>query len=843
MSKLNIINNNSTNESPYKLFSPGKERENEIKTLSKSTLNPYNHTKKNKKKKYSLFLRPLTSTTRDDREVSLIGKKLKSMTLSNESYSNYINYYSNLTQDYAFKSPKITSYPLRKNEKYLPITFQVYSGNPNNSSTRRSQDSVFLDFIKETEQNSKKKIESKPYGFKYGETKIRIDRKRAKSAFPTINPKDFQNLCETNIFESELLNQIGLKKIDMYNNLEEVNKNFKFFNIYLEKLSNIDDLFNYDNSYKIIKFNARTSISKKTIFFKLEIFSLCFKFYSLGKKSTPQKLYFPFKLLPLFYLLDFQLFKVFLSEIIYYDDKNDCMAFIKNNLLLNQIKKYYNFISNTIKNDSKYINFITYYKNELLFYLIYDWIISNITKDNEKYKCLKLKITLPKIKFYIDNYNIKINKHLNKHILANIIINDFLNWERFILFDLFSNKRFKNITNLIMLNKENIIQKNKIYLNRNPNKELIGNKKFEFYLSEKGENFSYFFIFVPNIILVLYGEKKKRYQKINLSWNESKNINKFKQHWGTINTLLKCMYIDSNTKEIFFKLDLLDNINKDLYKVIAQENCNSKINSISHNIRRNSSQNNIGHIKEKDKDKDKNKTKYKSNNLEITLLECSFKKINISDINLETKYYKVPEIFLKTIFSINEEKGLFNTNFNDISIIGKCIGECSYNIINPTEENIINEEQNMKKKAKDTKDNNKDSLLYNKSINKSPERNQMEKSQYLKSNIKNNNNNKFFQNYNNKNKSFKISSNGNIQNNFIKKSKTNSDKLDTKASEKLDDKAFFKFKFNDEYFENDNSVFRNKRAVTIKNINDLKKDRIKFEYPVKDYKKHITNKI
>ena len=161
MSKIKIkSNNNSTNESPYKLFSIEKDSSKEIRSLSKSTLNPHKYTKTNKKKKNSFLKRPLTASTRDDREVSLIGKKLKSMTLSNESYSNYINYYINLTQDYTFKTPNISSYPLRKNEKFLPITFQPNSSNINNSnySTKKiSQDTLFFNFMKETNQNSKKK--------------------------------------------------------------------------------------------------------------------------------------------------------------------------------------------------------------------------------------------------------------------------------------------------------------------------------------------------------------------------------------------------------------------------------------------------------------------------------------------------------------------------------------------------------------------------------------------------------------------------------------------------------------------------------------------------------------
>ena len=834
MSKLKVINNYASNDSPYKLFSSSKNFENEMKAFSNSALTPHNLPNNKNKSNYNFYPRAFSSKTRDDREVSLISKNMKSMTLSNESYSNYINYYFNLTQDHTFKTPRISNYPIRKNEQYLSITSQQNIGSFITSG--RGQDSIFESFLRDSEQ--KKTMEKKPYGFKYGNTKIRL---RPKTTNHTINPKVFQNLCETNIFESELLNQIGLKNIDMYNSLDEKNKNFKYFNDYLEKFNNVNikDCFIDDNSYKSIKFNARTAIIKKTINYKLEIFSLNLKFYLLGNKTKPQKLFFPFKLLPIFYLLDFQIFKVFLSEIIYYDNKKDCFSFIQNDLLIEKIRKYYNFISKTTKNDSKYLNYITYNKNELLFYLSYDWVVSNA----DNYNCYKLKITLPKIKFHIDNYQIKIIKHLDKHIIANLIMNNFKDWEKFILFDLFSNKRFKNIAHLIMINKHNSIKTNKIFLNKDPNNEPVNNKKYEFYLSENGKNFSNFYIFVPYIILVLCGENNKKYKKIHLNWKESKNLIKLKPYWGIINTLLKCMFIDSNTNEICFRLDLLDNIENYLFQIIIQENSNLKLNSVKnqnvHNlacIRNNSSKNNLLH---KDKDKDKNKTKYKTNNLEISLLECSFKTLSILDNTLESKYLKIPEKFHKCIFSLKEEKDLFNTNYNDISEIGKCIGECSNSILNSLEENIINEIQLMKKKAKDiplAKSNEKFLSSSPKAINKVVP-------------------NKF-----NKLKTFKLSSNSPFENFSNKLLKRKKEKKESKRKSKLEigEKAIleekkrknetmnlhnsqkFIIKFGMEY-----KGYReiSNRKVTITSSNQLNKERINFQYIDRnEYIKKITSK-
>ena len=686
------------NESPYKLFCSEKKLGIETKnTFSISAMTPKCRFNKNRNQKSCITC----ESTKCEKEVSLISKRLKSMTLSNELYTNYINYYCNLTQEHCFKIPRVSCYPVRKNQKYLPITYQQNNKNNDmnnyNTSTVSNtglNDNFFLNFG--NEQIQEKKIITKPYGFKYGDTKIRIDRKRAKSAFcNTITPKEFQNLCETNIFETELLKQIGLKKIDMYNCKEENSKNFDFFRKYMKNFKIKEELFNFDNSYKNISFNSKTSILKQNIHFNLEIYSMCFKFYLLGTKEKPQKLYVPFPLMPMFYLLDYQLFKVFLSEIIYYNSNKKCFDFVDNNLLTTKIKKYCSFVENSFENNKKYLNYITYNKNELCFYLIYDWIVTN-DRDNN-YKSFKLKISLPKIKFYINSFNITIKKHLNKHIIANILIDQFKKWEKFILFDLFSNKKFKIVTNLIMLNKQSKIAINKIRLNRSPNKEVPNKKNLEFYLTESDKTYSHFYIFQPYIILVLLGEKKKRYQKINLSLSETKNLIKYKKYWGTIGTLLKCMFIDNIQSEVFFRFDLLDNINNDLYNVIIRENYKKK--QTRKYTKKFSSTNSVmfSKDKERDKEREKNKTKYKASNLEIVVLDCTLKKINIMNNILETKYYKIPDRVFISLFSFENEK-----KFDDISLIGRCVGEYSKDILYSCEENILNEIEIIKKKAKDS---------------------------------------------------------------------------------------------------------------------------------------------
>ena len=839
--KPKILNNYTPNQSPYLLFSSDKNISSTPKPNQRSLNKPKNIYLTNSK------YRPLTTLKKNSpRIISSISKSLKSVTLSSQLYGNYINFYSNITQEYTFKTPHVTKYPLLKNEKYLPITLQNFSTDKNNKTEKKkliidnnNTKSIFLSFMRET-KNRKKVIEEKPYGFKYGNTKIRFDR--AKSAFSYMAGIDFGELCENNIFETKIFKLVGIKNIDMYNSLSEKKKNFSFFKEYFKQSDELNDIFNECNFHRSIKFKWKTAIQKEIIDFNLDIYSMCLKFYMLEsnnsnlekkeKKNICQKMYFPYELLPIFYLLDFTSFKVFLSEIINYDINNNTFIYIKENKLIDKIKKYYNYIKHSLESDPNYINNITYNKTESNFPLIYDWIVStknnNSSDTKNNYKCYKLKICLPKIKFNISTLDIKIFKYLNKHVIANLLNNKFINWEKFIFFDLFSTKKFKLMMNYIMLNKQYKISDKKIYLNK---RNVIQNKAYEFYITQTGEKpLSFYYTFVPYIILILYGEKDKdkKFQKIFLTLKESKNIIRFKKYWGVINTLFKCMFIDTMKNEIFFRLDLLDDNCNDLYKVIVKENeKNNAINNydeLNNDIKsNNNSVNNIRKVpskiaylnKEKEKEKDKTQTKYKDNQFEISFLNCTLQKINITSVKSELKYYNIPPNILKCIFSIKDENKIFNTNYTSIPIMGKCIGENSSLILSAKEANIITEEQSMKKKAikKD---------LYD--INKTQELNTQISTPHSKFDALN------------KIKSYQT--NNNINLNLRKTSKNKLTTFENIISKVNTVKSENKYNELDENQKHIDSIMKSKdlnikknigqRRVSITNIQELKKSRIEY---------------
>ena len=125
-------------------------------------------------------------------EISHLSRSLKTVTLNSKLYSNYIDYYSTITQKNRFKIPKILEYPVLKNKDYLSIKLQHLterdSSNEKILSSTDRPNSIFLSFLKETKP-MKKVIEKKSYGFKYGKTKIRFERIKTDEAYKA--GKDF----------------------------------------------------------------------------------------------------------------------------------------------------------------------------------------------------------------------------------------------------------------------------------------------------------------------------------------------------------------------------------------------------------------------------------------------------------------------------------------------------------------------------------------------------------------------------------------------------------------------------------------------------------------------------
>ena len=614
--------------------------------------------------------------------------------------------YLGQTQDFCFKSPECTVYPMKKNFQYLPID------NKRNISAQ--------EVTSDDPRNQSNSVIDKPYGYKYKNTRIRINNKDYyhHSSAEKLKSKIFINFSEGMNYSEKVLKAIGLRNIDISHNSEIIKSNLNYLH---ESLININLLENFTSS-KSIEYKIKSNFKKEYILFNINAFSLCFNFYEIeqnkksdniednkenkdnkdndnDKKAKKQKLFLPFKLLPFFYLLDYSSFKSFISEIIYYNKEGKCMDFNQKNFR-DVLRKYSYYLRNVYQRSTEEtFKDVTFYKNEFIYEKCYDWIVIN-EKDSEDNKnnmnekenvVYKMKISFPKIVFEEKNNNIKIINHLNKNIIIRILKMNFVDWEKLILFDLFSNKKFRYLINNILNGSTKYYNKKiKLYekmpyditykiLNNTNIKNMLNNsnKNYEFFISEANRGISYYYIFTPNIILILRGETKKYFQKINLNLKESRKLFQLSKYWGALNTLFKCMYKDEMNNKIYFKLNILDDISKELYKTIQNE----EIYFQSKNM-------NLTTTNNLQKD---NYIRYKTNNLELVLSECLLNVINITINDLRNFYFNVPKKLLDTILTTSNNKKIVN-----------CIIDCCDEILNNENEvDILREERIMNKKIYD----------------------------------------------------------------------------------------------------------------------------------------------
>ena len=738
-----------------------------------------------------------SSSSEHKKIVINISKNLKSVAISNKLFSNYMDNYINLTQDYCFKTSENECYPIRKNLRYL--------------STSSIKDVKHLIHI------GKKKILKRPVSVNTNYNRlILLNKEMIKNINKNNHIKKRNNKSDLllSLSEGEFLKNFNFNNSEIYNNIDLdnnqniKNEHFEYLKNYVNNINNLNEIFDKT------KLSITNILPKKKVQYELSLYTLCLKFRLLDndkKIKINEKLYLKFKYLPIFYLLNYQTFKVFLSEIIYYDNNKKKFEFIKSNIeqILN---KYWNYIKLNLKFD---FNEITFYKNEFSFPLLYKWfvynkdinnsnknniLINNVDNNNnnenendnkEKTMIFELKIELPKIKIKILEYETKIKNYLKKSLMIQLMKTNFFKWEELILFELFFIKKFRHIINSILNNNKYYKQKINLISNNNDSKnkniKININKNFEFFISKTNDNCSNYYIFNPYIITISRS-KNKYYQEIHLTLKESKILYKFGKYWGIMNTLLKCININNEiNNKINFKFDILENLSPKYYKI------NEKT----------------------DKDK-KEQMKFKFNKMDITIYECSLKKIIINNSKKEEKYLKIPRKILKLILA-NKDNNNNNKNKNKNFLIENKISEYCKEI---NDEKIIEiKKENIKY---DKEYDNSDILLnekkqYSNKINNILSNN---KNEFKKTNIDMNNNNNIELNdiisdkiNNNKNKKIK---NINV---FLTKdlNKTNEDKNNDKNEKKHNHISFSQSK--------GRNLNKNQTLYLIKNKTELQKNR------------------
>ena len=584
-----------------------------------------------------------------------ISKDLKSVAISNKLYTDYIVNYNNLTQEFCFKSPDNNNYPLRKNMKYLSVASKknmniLYKHEKMDNKQRPFSSSAYTN-----KTNDRFRLYKE--GNKYNNKKIKL---KIGSGYKQRNSKNnmLLSLTENELYNKSLLTTSKTNNnIDLENDKKIQSENFEYLKKYIisTNRNNISD--NFDKS----ELSHTDTFQKSHCKYQLNIYSICLKFTILNHgKINKQKLFLKFKYLPIFYLLDYQTFKVFLSEIIYYNNKTNNFEIVKNNFdeIYNKYCQYINKtlneinINDNIENLSKLYE-MTFYRNEYNYPYIYKWFVynknnsSNDNNDDQDNINVELKIEFPEIQLKVLKSDTTIRNKLKKSIMIQLMKENFIKWEDLILSELFFIKKFRYIINSILLSHGKYINQNinlshhhYNFNNSNNDKQVI-NKNFEFFISEINGTKSYYYIFNPYTI-TLNGKNINFHQDIHLTLEESRILYKFGKYWGIMNTLLKCININEITSKISFKFDLLENISPKYFHL------------------------NKSQIKEK-----KEHMKYRFNKIDILISECSIKKIIISNVSKQEKFLKIPKEFLKLILSYKGNHRNNNLNF-DNSIFEYC---------------------------------------------------------------------------------------------------------------------------------------------------------------------------
>ena len=636
------------NENLYKIF----EAENHPKNLFRSPLKIH----KSKKQKHIPNAFSFSSN---------MEKKMKEITLSLHSYSKYMDDYTKLTQTYTYKSPDVSFYPLTKNEKFLPI------GHKKNFSSilKKSKKLIINPCLSTPEVNEiltrkhevTKKIRNRGNFFNlFNSTK-----------YNNIVFKDdilFEYFIEGYFLrEPKILKTLNLENTPL--NYQFIQKDINYFNKYLLTLSKNK---NYDYT-KEKEFIYRLPSNRNEVTFRLIINSIYLSFTDVQAKIKYKK-FLPFKYMILFYLLDYSMLKEFFSEIFYFDKTTDEFQ-VNKDTIDDVIDKYSLFIHNKLNYFGNLDSDNMIFKeNELLYNTEYIWILNN----DGDYKVYEMKIVFPRIKFQVTNFNLKFVKSMNKYLLINIIKNNFLQWDKYLLYELFMTKKLRKIIDDLFFISGKVLnitsfQNKKFYLSKlkNDTKSTSKNKQtLEFYITQINCQSSQYFNFVPNSISVIYfkkvsnfielDENKNKYEKIQLTLKESQNLYKLSKYWGLLNTIKKCMNYSNMTQKYSFNFDILDDISDDIISA-------TKINK---SLEKNTSNNKLPF-------------KFKLGQIEFTIQDCFLSQMVLIDQNkIQINYILTPQKLLEYILNNFNKNNHNNEKFNNI------IGECSSDIIK--EKIIIN---------------------------------------------------------------------------------------------------------------------------------------------------------
>ena len=480
-------------------------------------------------------------------------KKSKKLILDNITYSNYSSYYNKLTMIHSFKLPGVQDYPIRTNKGIIPIKqynkISLYKEDNNNN--------IFKGKTEKKNRNVKSAIQHLP--------SIKDDN--------SINSKSFLIYIDKfNNMDGAIHKYITYKETYFVNKNNDGNK--KLLSLYSNK--------NYYNDVTLNPFEDNPIFKKENIFkikdteVKLRCDSLVLIFFDEdGKKNS--KIKFPFNLIPFFYGIDFDSFKLFFFSVVDYNYK-------KNKFKLND-KKFNTVFNSHLSNNKLYglDCFLDNYSQIPSFK--YDWIVN---KDNT-IKKYKFKIKMPKIKVrfkYSNGFKTSLIKSLDSTHMSYLVLENFKDWDLFLLNSFCIIKEFRKTINQSLSyspikNNKNIkidLDDIKIKINKKSYSKYSSVFFITLYEDLGGKNY-FFEIKSPKIKIEYKGEGFKTYEKIyELNLKEAIQLNKMRKSFWPEDMINRCLTIQErkkkNNKIIETKLELdkkIFDFDNDLLKFIKRQ--------------------------------------------------------------------------------------------------------------------------------------------------------------------------------------------------------------------------------------------------------------------------------
>ena len=366
-----------------------------------------------------------------------------------------------------------------------------------------------------------------------------------------------------------------------YNEYEIYQNKSIYENLIEEKIKYFKENKNENATIQLIKkFNYGKN--KKEIHLIFESLTITLQDMSISTNLQDKgfKIHFPFALLPIFYYKGFEAFIKFISAVVRIENNFEKIIYEEEKIIdaLNDIKDYQiKSDEEDKKNDYDYMDIqndkpihlrppiLKRNKNTLRFnYFIFFWVTNTRT--------FSVKITLPCIHLNILDNKIVINHFIDYELLLYLYKRNFLNWEYYIIKNLSSYSKFRNIFQQIdsiskIYDKTIFLKEPKTRINTFE-EELLLNVYTDQFNKNQIIQFKSFYVIINFINLILEQEKKYhiyfnffQYVKFYEISKYSSKIN-FLSNFLEINNELNTLNFNFRAFDEFDINNWLDNIKK-----------------------------------------------------------------------------------------------------------------------------------------------------------------------------------------------------------------------------------------------------------------------------------------